>query len=134
MKQKFIRFMYGRNGADNLTRFVSTASVVVLLISMFIGGMLRSVLFAVAVLMLVYSYFRMFSKNLTARRKENAKYVQQKQRLKSWWNLRREMWKQRKEFKFFKCPSCKAVLRVPSGKGKIRIVCKKCGTSFEKKT
>ena len=134
MKQKFIRFMYGRNGADNLTRFVSTASVVVLLISMFIGGMLRSVLFAVAVLMLVYSYFRMFSKNLTARRKENAKYVQQKQRLKTWWNLRREMWKQRKEFKFYKCPSCKAVLRVPTGKGKIRVVCKKCGTAFEKKT
>ncbi len=134
MKQKLIRFMYGRNGADNLTRFISTASVVVLLMSVFISGTARSIVCAVAILMLVYGYFRMFSKNLAARRKENAKYVQQKQRLKAWWNLRRDMWKQRKEFKFFKCPSCKAVLRVPSGKGKIRIVCKKCGTSFEKKT
>ena len=30
--------------------------------------------------------------------------------------------------------SCRAVMRVPKGKGKVRIICKKCGTAFEKKT
>ena len=35
---------------------------------------------------------------------------------------------------FFRCPSCKEVVRVPRGKGKIRITCPRCGYAFEKKT
>lgn len=42
----------------------------------------------------------------------------------------KERWKQRKDYKFFTCPSCKAVMRVPRGRGKIRIVCHKCGNTF----
>ena len=42
----------------------------------------------------------------------------------------KERWVQRKDFKFFQCPSCHAVLRVPSGRGKIKIVCRKCGNTF----
>ncbi len=134
MKQRFAKFMYGRNGSDNLTRFLTAAAVVVLLLSMFLGSGIKDIVFVLALALVIYAYFRMFSKNLTARRAENAKYLRQKQRLKDWWKLRRDMWAQRKEYKFFTCPSCKAVMRVPKGKGKIRVVCKKCGTSFEKKT
>ena len=42
----------------------------------------------------------------------------------------KERWVQRKDYKFFSCPSCHTNLRVPRGKGKIKIVCRKCGTSF----
>ena len=28
------------------------------------------------------------------------------------------------------CPACKTTLRVPKGRGKIKIVCRKCGNSF----
>lgn len=134
MRRRFSKFMYGRYGADNLSRFLSVVSLIILLASMFCRGIAQSVLFALALAIIIYSYVRVFSKNLSARRSENYKYLQRKQKITSWFSMRRDMWKQRKEFKFFKCPSCKAVLRVPKGKGKIRIVCKKCGTAFEKKT
>lgn len=134
MRQKFAKFMSGRNGADELSRFLSYLSIVLLLLSMFLKDGARSTLFVFALIVVIFTYFRMFSKNLNVRRSENAKFRALKQRVSDWFRLRRDMWKQRKEFRFFKCPSCKAVLRVPKDKGKLRIVCKKCGAAFEKKT
>ncbi|PKM72447.1 MAG: hypothetical protein CVU91_08615 [Firmicutes bacterium HGW-Firmicutes-16] len=134
MRNKFAKFMYGRYGLDELSKFLSTASLVVIIVSMFLAQTSKTVVFLIAIALLVYSYFRIFSKNYEKRRAENAKYLKFRQPIVDKIKLRREMWAQRKEFKFFKCPSCKAVLRVPKGKGKIRVVCKKCGTAFEKKT
>ena len=34
-------------------------------------------------------------------------------------------------FKIFQCEKCKTKLRVPSGKGKLRVTCKKCSNKFE---
>ena len=126
--------MYGRYGADELSKFLSIASMVVFIVSMFLPGLARPAVFLIALLLLVFTYVRVFSKKFEKRRAENAKYLKTRKNVTEMFGLRRDMWKQRKEYKFFKCPSCKAVLRVPKGKGKIRIVCKKCGTAFEKKT
>ena len=134
MKQKFAKFMYGRYGLDELSKFLSTISMLVLIASLFLTQTVKAVVFAAAVALLVYAYFRIFSKNYEKRRAENKTFLERRQRITERFRLRRDMWKQRKEFKFFKCPSCKAVLRVPRGKGKIRVVCKKCGTAFERKT
>ena len=134
MRQKFAKFMAGRYGADEFSRFLSIFALVLLIVSMFLGATVKSVLFVLALAALIYSYVRVFSRKIGARRAENAKYLAQKNKFTGWFRLRKEMWKQRREYKFFKCPSCRAVLRVPKGKGKIRIVCKKCGTAFEKKT
>lgn len=134
MKQKFLKFMYGRYGIDELSKLLSYVALIMLIVSMFLGQTVKSIVFAIAFVILIYTYFRVFSKNFEKRRAENMKYLNRKQHITEWFKLRRDMWKQRKEFKFFKCPSCKAVLRVPKGKGQVRIVCKKCGTAFEKKT
>ena len=138
MKQKFAKFMYGRYGMDELSKFLSYAALIILILSMLleqlIGSSAKSVLFIIVLALIVYSYFRIFSKNFEKRRAENMKYLTFKRLIADRLKLRGDMWGQRKEFKFFKCPSCKAVLRVPKGKGKVRIVCKKCGTAFEKKT
>lgn len=137
MKQKLAKFMYGRYGADQLSRALTYISLALIVISMFIPRSvqaLRSMLIILVLFCLVFSYYRTFSKKLDKRRAENARYLKLQSSIFEWWKLRRDMWKQRKEYKFFKCPSCKAVLRVPKGKGKIRIVCKKCGAAFEKKS
>ncbi len=134
MKQKMARFMAGRYGMDQLSRFLTFLTLILLLIAMFSGRSLKNILFVLAIITIVFSYYRIFSRSLDKRRQENAKYLSYKSGFTQWFALRKEMWKQRKEFKFYKCPSCKAVLRVPTGKGKIRVVCKKCGTAFEKKT
>ena len=40
----------------------------------------------------------------------------------------------KQEYKYFKCKSCGAKLRVPKHKGKITITCPKCRTSFKGKS
>ncbi len=134
MKQRFAKFMYGRYGLDEFSRFLSTGSLAPILISTFLPGMARTVLIFLTLFMMVFAYVRMFSKNFEKRRAENAAYLRQKQKFTGWFSMRRDMWRQRREFRFFKCPSCRSVMRVPKGKGKIRIVCKKCGTAFAKKS
>ena len=39
-----------------------------------------------------------------------------------------------KTHKYYKCPTCKQVVRVPKGRGKIEINCPKCHTKFIKRT
>jgi len=134
MKQKFARFMYGRYGMDELSKFLTYVGLILLVLSVFLGQTVRSAALVIAVLMVAATYLRTFSKKIEKRRAENVKFMKLKKPVSDSLKLRRDMWTQRKDFKFFKCPSCKAVLRVPKGKGKLRVVCKKCGTAFEKKT
>lgn len=39
-----------------------------------------------------------------------------------------------RQYKITKCPSCKQKLRVPRGKGKILVTCRKCSTKFDSKS
>ena len=135
MKKNFAKFMAGRRGMDELARFLYGVTLLLLILSLLIPNVLVRLIFLLcAVVAMVLTFWRCLSKKLTKRWQENERYLQRTQKLRDWFRLRRDMWKQRKEFKFFKCPSCGAVLRVPKGKGKVRIVCRKCGTAFEKKT
>ena len=131
MKEKFIRFMAGRYGADQLSRFLSIAALVLIVLNLFLRS---NVLWVLSLVLLVLVYVRMFSRNFEKRRRENARYLQLKAKLtggfKNWTDRR----KQSKDYVFFRCPSCHAMLRVPRGKGKIRVTCRKCGNAFEKKT
>lgn len=134
MKEKFIRFMYGRNGIDHFSRFLVIAALVLVLLQALIGGAVGTIMWYAAVAALVYAYFRIFSKNLNKRRAENAKYLKWSTSFTNELKNKRERISQRKDYKFFRCPSCKAMLRVPRGKGKIRVTCRKCGSAFERKT
>ena len=134
MRQRLARFMVGRNGADQLTRFVSITALVLVILNLFLGRKTHGVLWLVALALLVYCYWRMFSRNVRKRREENARYMQKEMAVRRWFGVRRDMFRQRKTHKFFKCPSCHSILRVPRGKGRIRVVCRKCGNAFETKT
>ncbi len=131
MRERIARFMAGRNGNDQLNRLLLLVDVITLLLaSLLSGSVLGRLLYALVLVLLGLTYFRMFSRDLYRRRSENERYIRYKQRLLSRLRVLRERWKQRKEYKFFTCPSCKAVMRVPRGKGKIRVVCHKCGNTF----
>ncbi len=132
MRDKFIRFMYGRNGVDHFSRFLIYAALVCILLDIVFGG--TGIFYGLGIALMVYSYFRTFSKNLDKRRAENAKYYQLSSRFTGEFRNWRERQKQRKDFVFFRCPSCRAMLRVPRGKGRIRVTCRKCGNNFERKT
>lgn len=130
MKDRIARFMIGRNGNDQLNLFLLISSVVLLVVGAFTGGIIRSVLRLAAFVFLAFTYYRMLSKDVYKRREENSKYLQIRYRVFAKLKALKERWVQRKDYKFFQCPSCHAVLRVPRGRGKIKIVCRKCGNTF----
>jgi len=131
MKEKFVRFMTGRNGNDELNRFLLGATVVVILLSaIFSKSAAGRFMLPLALVLMCFTYFRMFSRNRLKRAEENGRYLRLRQRLFGEVRMQKEQWTQRKDYKFFVCPSCKTRLRVPKGRGKIKIVCRKCGNSF----
>ena len=130
MRERLARFMAGRNGNDQLNVFLLIIDVVLLVLAGIISRGRGTILYPMAIVLLLYIYFRMFSRNLYKRREENGKFLRLKYSVESYFRVRKEQWRQRKDYKFFTCPSCRAALRVPKGRGKLKIVCRKCGTSF----
>ena len=127
--------MAGRNGNDQLNRFLLLAGAASLLLaSLLRRNLLGSLLYLLALALLGLTYFRMLSRDLYRRRSENERYLREKEKLSARLRILRERWNQRKDYKFFTCPSCKAVMRVPRGRGRIRIVCHKCGNTFTGKS
>ncbi len=134
MKDKLYKFMIGRNGVNELSRFLSIFSMIVVIISLFLKNKFGTILVLFGFGMLIYSNMIIFSKNLTKRRAENQDYLRLRNKFTSKFTNGKMMWKQRKEFKFFKCSNCKTILRVPRGKGKIKVHCKRCGNDMIKKS
>ena len=71
-KQSFSRFMYGRYGMDQLSRCLSYVVLVLIILTFFLRS---NVIYTVALLGIVYIYFRMFSRNISRRSAENQKYM-----------------------------------------------------------
>jgi len=138
LAQAVARFMSGRYGVDQLARFLSCASLVSLILSLLTRSLLRgrisSLFVYLALVLLGWSYFRMLSRNYSRRRAENERYLSLHHRVLSRFHLHRECFRQRKDYAFYRCPGCRQLVRVPRGKGKLRITCRRCGYSFEKKT
>ena len=134
IKEKLARFMYGRRGMDEFSRFLLVAVLVLIVLSWLTGGILRSLLGILELAGLVYCYVRVLSRNIYKRQKENAWYLQKKVSVLRWFSSLKDRWQQRREYRFFRCPSCHALLRVPKNKGKLLLTCRKCGNRFERKT
>ena len=130
------RFMYGRNGMDQLNLVLMWVVLILDVVTMLVQrnhAAVSMVLYWLSMAGWVYVLFRMFSKNLSKRRGENKKFVNWVWRMKS----SRAGAKERhadKDHKYFTCKNCKTICRVPVGKGKIIITCPKCGAQIHAKT
>ena len=137
-REKVAQFMSGRYGADQFSRFLSISGCAAIILALIFSRLKiafwANLLTTYTFVSLIFSYIRMFSRNFTKRQAENAKYLQAAGKVKAFFQLQKDRFQQRGEYRFYRCPSCKAVARVPRGKGKIRITCRKCGYAFEKRT
>ena len=131
MRDRFYRFMAGRYGTDQLSRFLSYAALALIIINFIVKS---SILWYAAVILIVFQYYRTFSRQIEKRRRENAWYLRKTYAITNGFKNWRERQRQRKDYVFFRCPACKSMLRVPRGKGKIRVTCRKCGNVFERRT
>ncbi|MGN1168453.1 MAG: hypothetical protein ACI4S2_18705 [Lachnospiraceae bacterium] len=131
MKEKFMRFMYGRYGIDSFGKFL----IIVAVITVFISNFTRSNLLAtLSWVIIIWAYYRMFSKNIYKRSAENQKYLNKTYKIRCWFGKQKNLLIQRKTHHIYKCPTCKQKIRIPRGKGKIEIRCPKCNTTFIKRS
>ena len=130
-----LRVMAGRNGVDRFGRFLSAVTVIFLLISLLTGRTgVSSLFWALGVITFFLGLFRSFSRNLPRRRAENEAYCRLEDRVLGRFRGAGERFRQRKDYRFFRCPSCRTWLRVPRGKGKVQVTCRQCGERFARKT
>ena len=116
-------FMMGRYGTDKLNTAILGAGVIACIISMFVKRPAADLaLTLIAYGFMFWALFRTFSRTTYKRYQENRKYLQFMDRIKD------------RQHRYFNCPRCRQVVRVPRGKGKIAITCPKCKEKFIKKT
>lgn len=131
MKEKLMRFMAGRYGFDPFGR----ATLIGALIVMVLSGLFESaILSLLAWALIIYTYFRLFSRNIYRRSAENQAYLEKTRGIRTWFNSQKSLMAQKKTHHIYKCPTCHQKIRVPRGKGRIEIRCPKCQTRFIKKS
>ena len=128
--RRFVAFMSGRNGFDQLSMGILIGSLLLQIIGSIAG---LNVIMFLSIALYGWALFRVFSKRDPSRAAETQKFL-------NWWTpiatkirqffLRLKL---RKQYKYFKCPGCGTWLRVPRGKGKIHINCR-CGYTLYRKT
>lgn len=136
MREKLTRFMSGRYGPDALFRVQIGAALFLEVLSLFLrrSAGLYHLLNQIALVLMLWAAFRCLSRNVQRRYLENLRFLELTGRVKRQSRMSQEKFSQRKDYKFFVCPTCKTNLRVPKGKGEIYITCAKCGNRFRGKT
>lgn len=136
MRDRLNNLFSGRQGMDELSKFLFWAGAAAMalscLLASFLNGVFSSLFFFIASFMLILAFGRAFSRNLQQREGENMlylRYLDKKRRERQAARDRRAQ----KDYVFFKCPGCGQYLRVPKGKGKIHINCR-CGYTLYRKT
>lgn len=120
------RVLAGRCGFDGLNRFIFVVYVALMAVNLFLKN--RWVYLAIWLLFLLL-LLRMFSKNLAARQRENAKFMGLVYKLRLQ-KKRQESRRADRAHVYKKCPHCKATVRLPRKKGRHRVDCPKCGREF----
>jgi len=128
--QRVANFMYGRNGFDQLGRFVLILYFVFAVVNIFLNSI---IIMAIESALMVYAFFRVLSKNIYKRRNENAKYCRIENKITGFFKLQRNKWRDRKTHVYRKCPHCKKTLRLPRRKGEHTVNCPVCHNRFDMK-
>lgn len=123
LRYKLARLFVGRTGVDALGRTFTWIALILMILTMITHS---NIIYLLAMGCLVYSFWRMFSKNYQKRYLENQKFLQIFYKI-------RNFFVEKKTYAIFKCPNCKQKLRAPRGRGKILVTCSKCHNEFIKK-
>ncbi len=106
---KVQRFMMYRYGVDELYRFLLILYLIVIIIDLFVNSPLLTV---IELLIVFIMFYRVFSKNIKQRRKENKLFLKMKNKVKKPF----EVIQKNREDKYHiykRCPKCKTILRLP---------------------
>lgn len=121
-------WMRGRNGSDELGNTVLGFSILLLLINVFARTQWLSL---VAFIAAVYACWRTSSKNVAQRREENRAFLKLVGPLATWVHNPAASFAELRSYRHLTCPSCHQKMRVPRGKGKMRVTCPSCHKKFD---
>ncbi len=127
-------FFADRYGADNFYRFLLFLVFGLLIASIFIKTeWLSALLYCFAVILSIYSLYRVFSRRLDKRRKENLRYLAIRNKVIAPFTLAKNKFRDRKTHKYIKCKSCKANIRVKRVSGEHTLRCPRCSSKINVK-
>ena len=130
LKAALAKFFAGRNGVDNLAYASLWAGLALSVLDLLNRTGLLSIL---GLALYVYAMFRMLSRNTAKRAEENRRYLQTKSNFET---KCRQLWirlKNWRVYKYFRCPKCRALMRLNRGAGEKTMQCPRCHTTFKKK-
>lgn len=122
--------MQGRYGNDPLNRFLMIVSLIIMILAI----IWKPQIYVIAIAVLGWGYYRMFSRKVYTRAVENQRYLEVRDSVLAKLDKKRNFLIQRKNYHIYKCPGCGQKVRVPRGKGKIQVHCPKCGEDFIKRS
>lgn len=125
------KFMQGRYGTDQFSLFLLVGSLVLSIVFRIFS---LSYPYIINLLILLFVFYRTFSKNINVRYKENQKFLEIIKPIRLFLKKIQRRFNNRKKYRYFTCKNCKQEMRVPKGKGKIEITCPKCKTKAIKRT
>ena len=131
VKQSLRSFMMGRHGADQLGMFTLIAGLVLSLLASFTNIGLFSLL---GLALYVWTLFRMFSRNTAKRAAENQAFMQWFSKVSTKVRQFIQRQKNRREYKYFRCAHCRALIRLKRGQGKVHGKCPRCQTEYDQNT
>ena len=117
MKEKLMRFMYGRYGVDSLGKCLLGIGIASAAATWFSDARIFPLLAWVCI---IYTYFRMFSKNIYKRSAENRAYLAKTYKLRCFFARQKNMFVQRKTHHIYKCRSCKQKFGFPKEKAVLK--------------
>lgn len=125
-RYRLMQFMSGRYGMDKFFYGIAATAFIISFLNLFFRNYILQLL---VYALFGYALFRILSRNIEARRRENI-----------WFTKKLDFIKQRKDFYdrkkadslhiYKKCPACKAILRLPHRIGIHTTVCPRCNKEF----
>ena len=129
-KAALLRFMTGRHGTDALSLALMVAAILCMLIAALAGSVLLN---TVSLALYIVCLFRILSKNRKARERENEMYLKLRNGFKRGAAYGLARLKNTRKYKYFKCPSCGLLLRLPRKTGTVTVTCSRCANRFRAK-
>ena len=128
IRRWFRQFMVGRRGPDALAAAAVTLALVLSLVNMFAKASWISL---VGGALVVYAVWRMLSRDVATRAREDDAFMRRIAPLRRFASNPKAAVAEARQYRHATCPSCGQGVRVPRGKGKLRVTCPRCGTRFE---
>ena len=127
-QRRLMEWLRGRQGPDDLAVFSVNLAIVIVLVNVFAR---TGWLGWVGLALVAYAMFRIQSRNLGARARENEAFLRALGPARPWVQNPRAAWSELRAYKHVRCSSCRQRVRVPRGKGRLRVTCPRCKTKFE---